>query len=233
MVQRRPLSTRDEVIRWLHEQGPASVGTLAERIGVSEGAIRRHMDIMVAEGLVESRLERQGRGRPGLVYSLSEAGEERTAAANYARLLDRLYPALESLPEAEVSGLPGDALVQRLFEAVARGVASEYSAHVTATELPDRVGQVADALSGEGILTQVIDDGDAYRLVNVGCPYRSTATENHACCEADRRTIELLLELPVVQTARAVEGASMCEYVVQKSATTGPMPGSPLMSPGV
>ncbi|MCC6237346.1 MAG: ArsR family transcriptional regulator [Dehalococcoidia bacterium] len=216
MVQRRPVSTREEVIRLLHEHGPASVAALAERVGVSEGAIRRHMDIMQAEGLVESRLERQGRGRPGLVYSLSVAGEERTAAANYARLLERLYPALESLPMAEVSGASGDALVQRLFEAVAKGVASEYSAHVTASDLPARVGQVAEALSGEGILTQVVDEGDVYRLLNVGCPYRSTAAENHACCEADRRTIELLLEVPVTQTARAVEGASMCEYVVQK-----------------
>lgn len=220
MEQRRTLSTRDEVIHLLHEHGPASVGALAERVGVSEGAIRRHMDIMQAEGLVESRLERQGRGRPGLVYSLSVEGEERTAAANYARLLERLYPALESLPLADVSGVSGDALVQRLFEAVAQGVASEYAVHVTAADLPARVEQVAEALSGEGILTQVVDEGDVYRLLNVGCPYRSTAAENHACCEADRRTIELLLEVPVLQTARAVEGASMCEYVVQKRQAT-------------
>lgn len=228
MVQRRALSTRDEVIRLLHEHGPASVGALAERVGVSEGAIRRHMDIMVAEGLVETRLERQGRGRPGLVYSLSVEGEERTAAANYARLLERLYPALESLPLSEVSGASGDALVQRLFEAVAQGVADEYSAHVTAADLPSRVGQVAEALSSEGILTQVVDEGDSYRLLNVGCPYRSTATENHACCEADRRTIELLLEVPVVQTARTVEGASMCEYVVQKAQVS---PVGPVVTP--
>jgi predicted ArsR family transcriptional regulator len=175
------------------------------------------MDIMLAEGLVESRLARQGRGRPGLVYSLSVDGEERTAAANYARLLERLYPALESLPLAEVSGASGEAVVRRLFEVVAEGVASEYSAHVTASDLPGRVEQVAEALSGEGILTAVVDEGDVYRLVNVGCPYRSTATENHACCEADRRAIELLLDVPVVQTARAVEGASMCEYVVRKA----------------
>ena len=112
MVQRRAISTREEVIRLLHEQGPASVAGLAERIGVSEGAIRRHMDIMLAEGLVESRLERQGRGRPGLVYSLSVEGEERTAAANYARLLERLYPALESLPLTEVSGESGETTIE-------------------------------------------------------------------------------------------------------------------------
>jgi predicted ArsR family transcriptional regulator len=62
-----------------------------------------------------------------------------------------------------------------------------------------------------------------YRLTNVGCPYRSTATGNYACCEADRRTIELLLEVPVTQTARAVEGAMMCEYVVEKQVPASPL----------
>jgi predicted ArsR family transcriptional regulator len=221
MVQRRTVSTRDEVIRLLADHGPASVSEIAERVGVSEGAIRRHMDIMLAEGLLEARLERQGRGRPGLLYSLSIEGEERTAAANYARLLERLYPALERMPLEEVSGLSGSALVERLFEAVAEDVANEYAAHVTGTELPERVGQVAEALHSEGILTQVVDEGTAFRLVNVGCPYRSTASETHACCEADRRAIELLLDVPVQQVARVVDGASMCEYVVQKSPVAG------------
>jgi predicted ArsR family transcriptional regulator len=222
MVQRRApaksTSTRDEVIRLLADHGPASVGEIAERVGVSEGAIRRHMDIMLAEGLLEARLERRGRGRPGLLYSLSTEGEERTASANYARLLERLYPALERMPLEEVSGVSGGALVDRLFEAVAEDVANEYASHVTGVDLPARVGQVADALHGEGILTRVVDEGDAYRLLNVGCPYRSTASETHACCEADRRTIELLLEVPVLQVATVVNGSSMCEYVVQKSA---------------
>src|SRR5688572_10578135 len=222
MVQRKAsstkaVSTRDEVIHLLADYGPSSVADIAERVGVSEGAIRRHMDIMLAEGLLEARLERRGRGRPGLLYSLSTEGEERTASANYARLLERLYPALERLPLEEVSGVSGDTLVERLFEAVAEDVANEYASHVTGAELPERVGQVADALYGEGILSRVVDEGDSYRLLNVGCPYRSTASEMHACCEADRRTIELLLEVPVQQVARVVDGASMCEYVVQNS----------------
>lgn len=217
MVQRRSVpNTRDEVVRLLHEEGALSVSALAARIGVSEGAIRRHMDIMQAEGLVTTTLERQGRGRPGLRYSLSAEGEERTASAHYERLLDRLYPALSRLPQEDVSGVSGDALVSRLFQLLAEDVASEHAGQVTASELPARVGQVAHALADEGILTEVVDEGDSYRLLNVGCPYRSTAAENHACCEADRRTIELLLELPVQQVARAVDGSPMCEYVVVK-----------------
>lgn len=208
--------TRDEVVRLLHEEGPSSVAVLASRIGVSEGAIRRHMDIMVAEGLLDSTLERHGRGRPAVWYSLTEAGEERSAASHYARLLDRIFPALEGLSREAVSGATGPVLVDQLFTSMATEVAREYAPMVTGADLPERVRQVASALGGEGILTEVVDEGDCFRLLNVGCPYRSAAQENHAACEADRLTIQLLLDAPVQQVATAVEGSSTCQYLVSK-----------------
>src|SRR5690606_18196645 len=134
--------TRDEVVRLLHERGESSVAELATAIGVGAGSIRRHLDIMSAEGLVETRLERQPRGRPLMRYSLSEAGEERTAAANYARLLDRIFPALASLPTEEVSGQDGQALIGRLFDHVAEAVAREHAPQVRAISLDERVDQV-------------------------------------------------------------------------------------------
>ena len=50
---------RDEVARILQERGPSSVAELAVAIGVSEGSVRRHLDIMVSEGLLDTRLERR------------------------------------------------------------------------------------------------------------------------------------------------------------------------------
>ena len=208
--------TRDEVVRLLHDRGACSVAELAELVGVSQGSVRRHLDLMIAEGLVEMRLERQRRGRPLTRYSLSEAGEERSAHAHYSRLLDRLYPALAGLPAAEVSGQDGEAVLARVFEGVAEGIAQTYAPRVRARELEERVWQVADALRDEGILNDVVDEGERFRLRNVGCPYRSTAEGTHAACNADRRTIELLLGEPVQQLTTIVEGSATCEYIVAK-----------------
>ncbi len=83
--------TRDAVTRLLQEQGASTAAELASQVGVSTGSIRRHMDIMVAEGLLDTELVRQQRGRPVTRYSLSEAGEEETSGASYSRLLDRIY----------------------------------------------------------------------------------------------------------------------------------------------
>jgi predicted ArsR family transcriptional regulator len=208
--------TRDEVVRILHERGASSVAELAELVGVSPGSVRRHLDLMIGDGLVEMELIRQPRGRPLTRYSLSEAGEERSAAQYYVRLLDRIYPALARLPSEAVSGKRGEDVLAQVFEAVAHEVAEEYAPRVQAGPLGDRVVAVTAALRDEGILNDAIDEGERYRLRNVGCPYRSTAEGTHAACDADRRTIELLLGQPVEQVTTVVSGARSCEYLVAK-----------------
>ncbi len=215
--------TRDEVVRILHERGERSVVELAEEIGVSPGSIRRHMDLMLADGLVVSQLVRQSRGRPTTRYALSAAGEEQTSASHYQRLLSRLSPALANLSEDEVGGQDGRTVLDRLFDHVAESVAREHSSEIRGESLGVRVYEVTLALSNEGILQEVEDDGDFFRLRNTGCPYRTTASENHACCAADRRAIELLLGAPVEQITTVAGGAAACEYLVAKSDDDRPL----------
>ena len=207
---------RDGLIRILHERGASSVAELAEEIGVSEGSVRRHLDIIFADGLMNTTLDRSARGRPVTRYSLSEAGEEHSAHGSYSRLLDRLYPALSGLTEEDVSGQSGEVILERVFERIAQLVAREHMVRVTGESVDERVGQVADALRDEGILSEVVDEGDAFRLRNVGCPYRAAAEVTHAACAADRRTIELLVGAPVEQITTIVDGAASCDYLVSK-----------------
>lgn len=208
--------TRDQMVRLLHERGECSIAELADAIGVSSGSIRRHIDLMVADGLLNARLERQPRGRPVTRYSLSEAGEEQSSGEHYQRLLSRLSPALASLQADDIAGVDGPGVVRRLFDHVAESVAAEYRPRIHGETLGERVYQVTMVLSEEGILEEVEDAGDHYRLRNVACPYRSTAAENHACCDADRRTIELLLGQPVEQVKTVAAGGMTCEYLVAK-----------------
>ncbi len=213
--------TRDQVMRLLHERGESSVAELAELVGVSEGSIRRHLDLMVADGLLVSRFHRQPRGRPVTRYALSEDGEEERSSEHYQRLLSRLSPALSNLTEAQVGGQDGRSLLDQLFDHVAESVAEEHRSQVTGESLGERVHQVLVALSDEGILQEVEDEGEFFRLRNSGCPYRSTAMENHACCAADRRAIELLLGAPVEQIMTVAEGGHVCEYLVPKDEQDG------------
>jgi predicted ArsR family transcriptional regulator len=73
--------TRDLVARSILENGPMSAVVLAEKLGFTPAGIRRHLDSLVAEGLLVARephiLNGRGRGRPSKVFVMSDVGREK------------------------------------------------------------------------------------------------------------------------------------------------------------
>ncbi|HET6968270.1 MAG TPA: MarR family transcriptional regulator, partial [Ornithinibacter sp.] len=79
--------TRDRVLRVVSQEGPVSITVLVDRLGLTETAVRRQVDVLHAEGLVESR-EATGprrRGRPARAWVLTERGH-RALVSDYDHL---------------------------------------------------------------------------------------------------------------------------------------------------
>ena len=60
--------TRDAIARSILENGPSTAAVLSERLGLTPAGIRRHLDLLTADGVLEAREPRisstRGRGRP-------------------------------------------------------------------------------------------------------------------------------------------------------------------------
>ena len=201
------------MLHLLQARGDATVADLAGALGVGQASLRRHLDHLRVDGLVDVRLEHRGVGRPSFVFYSTEKGAERTPAG-YSRLLSRLCAGLRSLDQAQVRGRDGAELLRTTFGAVAEQVAQEHQSEVAADSLEDRVAQTSHALQSEGIVDGWTEREDGYHLTNSACPYRQAAMASPGPCELDRRAIELLLAAPVRQIGRIVDGQAICEYVV-------------------
>jgi len=206
-------STKEQVLHLLQRSGGATVAALAEALSVGQASVRRHLDHLRVESLVDARTERHGVGRPAFVYYATEEAEERTPAG-YSRLLSRLYRGLRSLDQRQVRGRDGSAVLRTLFQDVAEQVAREHQPKVVAGTLGGRVEETSRALRQEGIVDGWTQDADGYRLTNSACPYRQAAQATHGPCELDRRAIELLVKAPVRQLGRIADGQPRCEYFV-------------------
>ena len=70
--------TRGQVARLILELGPSTAATLGGRLGLTPAAIRRHLDNLIADGMIETRTARtygnRGRGRPAKVFVITDAG---------------------------------------------------------------------------------------------------------------------------------------------------------------
>lgn len=206
-------STKSQVLRLLQTHGAATVAALATELGLGQASVRRHLDHLRMEGLVDVRADKHGVGRPVFVFYPTAEAEDRQPAG-YSRLLARLYQGLYALDATKVQGSDGAGVLHSAFEAAAEASVGEHRSMVTAGGLEERVAQATDALRPEGIVDEWSRQDDGYHLKNSACPYRQSALSSVAPCEFDRRTIELLVDAPVRQVRRIADGELQCEYVV-------------------
>src|SRR5262249_37415080 len=70
--------TRARIARLILEHGPATAAGLSARLGLTPAAIRRHLDNLLADGMIEAREARcygsRGRGRPARLFAITDPG---------------------------------------------------------------------------------------------------------------------------------------------------------------
>ena len=204
-------STRELIRDLLAARSEATVGEIAGLLGLNQANIRRHLEVMRAEGLVDVRIHRGDVGRPSYVYRLTERAEE--LSAHYPRLVHRLFRRIASLPGDQAAS--GQELLVQVFDGVAEDIAGAYRPQVTGATVEQRVAETSVALKDEGIVDHWRKDDDGYHLMNTVCPYRKAAEASAAPCHADQRVVEMLVGMPVEQVARMIDGHATCEYVVR------------------
>jgi predicted ArsR family transcriptional regulator len=202
--------TRAQIVELLRQRGEMSVAELAEALDIAPPALRRHLDILAAEGLVAYRAVKQHTGRPYFAYRLTEQAQE-AAATGYARLLERLIRDAAAMP----AGDGRRAMLEALLDRLAEHLAEDYRTRVTGTTLEERVRSLTEALRAEGIVERYETREDGFHLYTSACPHRRAALAAHALCGSERRAIALMLGEEVDQVARLVDGGPCCEYVVR------------------
>jgi len=69
-------STRERILQTLLVNPHSTISDLAEAVKINNISVRHHLINLLAEGYIVAEEERHGVGRPRLVYSLSQAGQE-------------------------------------------------------------------------------------------------------------------------------------------------------------
>ena len=190
----------------LAARGEATVGVIADALSMNQANIRRHLEVMRAEGLVDITIEKHEVGRPAYVYRLTERALELNA--HYPRLVNRLVKGMAARADAKP-------MLEQVFDGVANEVTDAYRSMVRGLTVGQRVAETAAALKEEGIVDHWRKDDDGFHLMNTSCPYRKAAEVTDAPCHADHKVVQALVGAPVEQMTRIVDGHQMCEYLVR------------------
>src|SRR6202023_4117861 len=103
-------STRMEVLELLRRKGRCSAETVATDLGVTPNAVRQHLTNLERDGFVVSHPERRRRGRPSLLFSLTERADS---------VFPKRYGQLASMVLQEVQDMGGPDALDEVFERMA------------------------------------------------------------------------------------------------------------------
>ncbi len=206
--------TRSRVVRSLLEDGPATAAGLANRLGLTAPAVRRHLDALVADGLAVAGDRPpygpgplRGRGRPARVFSLTEAGREPFHHA---------YDDLAASALRYVAQLGGVEAVADFARAQVAHVEERYGPAVAAAAADQQVRVLAEALSVDGYAASVdaAPSGRGDQLCQHHCPVAHVASEFPQLCEAETEAFARLLGRPVQRLATIAHGDHVCTTFV-------------------
>jgi predicted ArsR family transcriptional regulator len=206
------------VARLILELGPSTAATLGSRLGLTPAAIRRHLDNLIAEGLIETRTARtygnRGRGRPAKVFVITDAGR---SAFEHA-YDDLATNALRFLAEAAGPDAIAEFARRQLADLERR-----YAPAVAQGNLAARVQALAEALSADGYAASagpapaiggpaMGQGGGAAgeQLCQHHCPVAHVAAEFPQLCEAETEAFGRLLGTPVQRLATIAHGDGIC-----------------------
>jgi len=201
--------TRARIARLILENGPVTAAGLSTRLGLTPAAVRRHLDNLLAGGLIEVRTARRmanrGRGRPAKLFAITDAGR---SAFEHA-YDDLATSALRFL--AEVAG-PAE-----VAEFARRQVAELERRYRPVMESAgeDKVKALAEALSADGYAASAssapsLAAGGGEQLCQHHCPVAHVAAEFPQLCEAETEAFARLLGTPVQRLATIAHGDGIC-----------------------
>jgi predicted ArsR family transcriptional regulator len=209
------IRTRDAIARSILENGPSTASTLSQRLALTPAGIRRHLDLLVAEGILEARDPRvgstRGRGRPSKVFLMTDEGR-----SQFEHSYDDL--AVAALKFMAVHS--GDHLVNAFAESRAEDIERKATPYLA--KRAKKVDALATFLTEQGYAASVEKRGTGEEICQHHCPIAHVAAQYPQLCEAETQAFSRLLGTHVQRLATIAHGDGVCTtYIPQLTTTAG------------
>lgn len=196
--------TRERVARTILENGPSTAAALGERLGLTPAAVRRHLDALLADGVIEGREQRvyghRGRGRPAKVFFLTDAGR------------DAFEQAYDDLAVSAMRFMSDAGLLERFVGERISAQEARYRPVVNAADEQGKVAALAELLTTDGYAASSAKSPvvDGEQLCQHHCPVAHVAEQFPQLCEAETEAFARLLGTHVQRLSTIAHGDGVC-----------------------
>lgn len=203
-------STRQRVLELVVEQAPVTVTALANELGLTTAAIRRHISTLENSGHVTARdlpATSGKRGRPARHYVATARGQSD---------LPDSYPDLATQALEFLAQTAGSAAVEEFARTRLAEFEQRYTSRITGTTVGERAAQLAELLTQDGYVASVrpVPGTTTIQLCQGHCPVQSVAEQFPQLCEAESQAISRLLGSHTQRLVTLANGGHVCTTTV-------------------
>ncbi|MEO8196738.1 MAG: ArsR family transcriptional regulator [Thermoanaerobaculia bacterium] len=194
------------LLELMKRSGECTLAQLEAGFELNRETLRIHLKSLAAQGLVErSGVRRAGPGRPHVLYRLTAAGESLFPRREGA-LLRELATFLLEQGQSDV--------LEKFFAARLARKSREVGQRMAGLEGRERLDKVAEVLSEEGFVAEVMGPKSAPRLRLCHCPIRDLVAVSDLPCRFELALIEGLLGDRLARDSFMPEGSHACVYSI-------------------
>lgn len=201
--------TRLKILQILLQKGEASVSQLSTDLDLASATVRRHLNVLLRDHLVDYHQVRKSLGRPEYAFTLTDEGQE-VLPKRYQGLLSAVLSELDSMSRDDLKGHDGKELSDLVFLRMAEKMASSAQDN----QPQDRLSSLLDILREQDFLPVAKATGSGVRIFLHNCPYRSVAQSQASVCTFDKALISRVLQVPAERQQCIRNGDRSCCYYV-------------------
>ncbi|TMD14048.1 MAG: winged helix-turn-helix transcriptional regulator [Chloroflexi bacterium] len=200
-------STRMEILELLRRRGRCSAETIAIDLDLTPNAIRQHLTNLERDGLVVSQPERSGRGRPALLFGLTERADA---------VFPKRYGQLATMVLQEVQEIGGPEALDEVFARVAARHAGAIERDFEGLDFDEKMRRVVSWIGRAGTLAEQSESPEGVKVTIHNCPFRNTALKFPQVCTITPQLISRLTGAAVSQSNSIHRRDPYCSFVVQR-----------------
>lgn len=199
------------VLDLLRKTERMTVSELAAELAVTATAVRQRLTRLMAHGLIERDVHREGRGRPSHQYRLTTKGRRR-AGANFSDLAIALWQEVRSISDPDVR--------KGLLGRISHRLVALYGDRVSGETVAQRMESLVQLMRERQIPFEV-EERDGLPVLNaLACPYPDLADADRAVCAMERQFVAEAVGHDVRLERCRLDGDECCSFGLRTAAGT-------------
>lgn len=201
--------TRKKILLALKKNGSMSVEDLSGEVHITPMGVRQHLLILERSGAVEYSTRRQGVGRPGFLYRLTETADD---------LFPKSYQSFAMDILTDIENHDGTPKINEIFRRRKERTVQEMKRLLSGTDtLSGRLRSLTGLLRNNGFIAELEEGDNHFRLKQFNCPISKIASRFREACTYDLQLFKEVIGEHVVREQCLSDGDQACTYVIPKT----------------